>query len=97
MVFRQNTLADCEARIEQGLATFIDVGTALLTIRDERLYRENHTTFESYCRARWDFTRAYAYRLIDAAQITRNLSPNRRQTPESEWQARPLVGLEPIF
>ena len=43
----ENTaLAECEAVIERGLATFVEVGRALLHIRDERLYRAAHRTFE---------------------------------------------------
>jgi hypothetical protein len=31
-------------------------GTALLEVRDRRLYRETHATFEDYCRERWRFS-----------------------------------------
>ncbi len=33
--------------------TFYEVGNALLQIRDERLYRQTHSTFEEYCREKW--------------------------------------------
>ena len=49
-------LARHEQVIERGLATFVEVGEALSEIRDARLYRESHTTFEAYCRERWGFT-----------------------------------------
>lgn len=39
-------LASCEQRIERGLKTFIDVGQALAEIRDSRLYKGTHETFE---------------------------------------------------
>ena len=39
----------CEQVIERGLATFVDVGTALLEVRDSRLYRVAYPTFEAYC------------------------------------------------
>ena len=35
-------LTKCEATIGRGLTTFVDVGLALLAIRDRRLYRETH-------------------------------------------------------
>lgn len=60
-------LGECEQTIERGLATFVDVGRALLRIRDERLYRAEHGTFEAYCQGRWAFSRSRAYALIDAA------------------------------
>jgi hypothetical protein len=53
LVDLQKALAQCEGVIERGMKSFIEVGTALLKIRDERLYRENYGTFEEYCRKRW--------------------------------------------
>ena len=50
-------LAECEAVIERGQQTFIEVGQALMEIRDSRLYRETHATFEAYCNERWGWTR----------------------------------------
>ncbi|HZL06083.1 MAG TPA: DNA N-6-adenine-methyltransferase [Coriobacteriia bacterium] len=85
-------LTDCEQIIERGLATFVEVGQALLRIRDERLYRESHKTFEAYCRERWGMNRAHAYRQIEAAKIAGVLSPIG-DTPASESVARELVPL----
>jgi hypothetical protein len=80
-----------ESVIERGLKTFADVGSALLAIRDGRLYREQHTTFEAYCRERWGFSRSRAHRLIDAAQVCETLPMGNK--PQSERQARPLSRL----
>lgn len=88
-------LAECEAIIERGLNTFVEVGSALLRIRDERLYRQGYRDFESYCQTRWSFNRAHAYRLIDAATVVQRLSPIGDRLPTSESQARELVGLDP--
>lgn len=103
-------LAECEAVIERGLKTFVDVGNALLQIRDDRLYRAEYGTFEDYCRDKWGWQRHYANRLIGAAQVTKNLVPiGTNQTmfvnnpatwpagfklPETESQARPLTTLD---
>ena len=89
------TLADCEVIIQRGLNTFIDVGNALLEIRDNRLYKDCHATFEDYCKERWDFTRQHAYRLMEAAEVAGNLSPMGDILPATERQARPLTQLEP--
>lgn len=62
-------LAKAEATIERGLATFMEVGAALGQIRDGKLYREQHDSFESYCRDRWNFTARRANQLMDAAEI----------------------------
>jgi len=83
------TLAQCEAVIERGLSTWIDVGEALSTIRTERLYRETHGTFEDYCRDRWGFSRIQAHRLEEAAEVAQVLPIGNR--PQTESQARELV------
>lgn len=87
-------LAELETVIERGLATFVDVGNALLAIRDARLYRQSHDTFEDYCRGRWGMSRPRAYQLIQAAEIGSNLS-TIVDTPPRESQLRPLAKLEP--
>jgi hypothetical protein len=62
-------LTELEAVIERGIATFVDVGLALAEIRDGRLYRQTHSTFDDYCRERWGFSRSRGYRLIRAAEL----------------------------
>jgi len=84
-------LAACEAVIERGLATFVEVGEALLVIRDERLYRESHATFEDYCRERWSLSRARAYQLIGAAEVVSTVVDNGLPAPMTERQARELA------
>lgn len=53
--------------------------SALKTLRDLRLYRSTHKTFEEYAKHRFGYNRAHAYRLIAAAGVLENLSPNGRQ------------------
>lgn len=69
-VRERTRLAWCETRIERGLATFVEVGQALLEVRDGRLYRAEHGTFEDYCRERWGMSRSRAHRLIEASEVT---------------------------
>jgi hypothetical protein len=85
-------LAALEAVIETGMRTFIEVGNALLEIRDSRLYRDSFATFEEYCRERWKMSRPRAYQLIDAAGVVSNLS-TIVDKPQNEAQARELAGL----
>jgi N6-adenosine-specific RNA methylase IME4 len=87
--------SELEQVIELGLGAFIQVGNALLEIRESRFYRNTHGTFEDYCRERWRMERAHAYRLIDASEVAQNLSPIGDIQPSSESQARPLTGLKP--
>lgn len=83
-----------EGVIERGLNTFVEVGNALAAIRNERLYRDSHKTFEAYCQERWGMSRPQAYRLIESAEVLSSLSPiGDKITTES--QARELAKLSP--
>lgn len=90
-----NELERCEVVIKQGLQTFVEVGQALLTIRDKKLYRSSFRTFEEYCDVKWEIGKAYAFRLIGAAEVISNLSPRGDILPQNEKEARPLTSLEP--
>lgn len=91
----RDTLKICEEAIQMGIRTFVEVGNALLTIRDQKLYRQTHKTFEDYCRQRWEMSRPRAYQLIESAEIVQNLSTIVDILPNSESQTRPLASLEP--
>ena len=92
----QQELTRQEIIIKTGLLNFFEVGFALWQIKEKRLYRETHDTFEDYCRERWDFEWAHAYRLIESAKTFDNLSPiGDIPKPETESQARPLTKLPP--
>jgi phage N-6-adenine-methyltransferase len=85
-------LLECERVIERGLNTFVEVGAALLEIRDSRLYKDGYSTFEDYCRERWGMARNYANKMIAASEVVANLGTNV-PIPVNEAQVRPLVGL----
>jgi hypothetical protein len=86
----QSRLETLERVIESGLRTFVEVGEALMEIRDQRLYQD--ATFEDYCRERWGFSRIHAHRLMDAAEVVRVLPAGN--TPANEAQARELAPLK---
>jgi len=87
-------LSTLERIIEKGLSSFYEVGNALMTIRDARLYRDSHPTFEVYCKERWRMTKVHAYRLIHSAEASGAITEsNPRVTPSSERQLRPLAAL----
>jgi len=85
---------ECEKVISRGWDTFLEVGSALATIRDKRLYRDAYETFEEYCRTRWEFSKTHANRLIEAAAVAAVLTPIGVKI-KSESQLRPLVCLAP--
>ena len=70
----QRDLAECEAVIERGLSTFIEVASTLLEIRDRRLYKMTHETFDAYCQERWGWGRAYAYRMIASGEVVHSMN-----------------------
>ena len=94
-------LTQYEQIIRKGLETFVEVSNALLQIRDQRLFRSSHDTFEEYCREKWKFTARQANRYISAGGVVDNLkrdqlvSTEPTAIPENEAQARPLTELPP--
>jgi hypothetical protein len=99
------SLADLEAVVDRGLASFVEVGHALLSIRAKKLYRGLSDTFEGYCQIKWGFSRRRADQLIDAAAIAsafgdsvsneNNCSQTAPAAPANEAQARALKGVPP--
>jgi hypothetical protein len=82
-----------EAVIEAGLKKYIEVGHALMSIRDERVYKPKYNTFDAYCRERWKIKRNYANKIIDASVVAKDLGTNVPKLPEAESHARPLTAL----
>lgn len=99
----KRSLKHHEEIIADGMKSFLYVGQSLMAIRDERLYEEKYDSFEAYCQKRWNFNRAHAYRLIEAADVVSELSPigdtetkkSKQKTPivapQNESQARALA------
>lgn len=94
-ITEQASLERYERVIEKGLASFYEVGSALLTIRDSKLYRGTHGTFEAYCQDRWHLERRRAYQLMDAAVVTENVKNFTQIPPATESQTIPLSKLPP--
>ncbi|RCJ18630.1 hypothetical protein A6770_32810 [Nostoc minutum NIES-26] len=85
-----------ERKVEHA---FYEAGKALRELRDRRLYRSTHKTFEEYCRDRFGYSRRQPYLLMDAAVVFDNLKskcdPLDHILPTNERQVRPLIKLEP--
>lgn len=98
----QTELDRHEHTISENLEGFQKVGHALAAIRDAKLYRESHRTFEAYCKERWSFTKSRANQLIHAstvvAQLTAAPSENGNNCcqiqPTNEAQVRELAKAE---
>ena len=84
-----------ERRVERA---FFEAGKALMELRDRKLYRSTHKSFEDYCQDRFGYSRRQPYHLIEAAVIFDNLVEKCERSvhilPTNEWQVRPLTKLD---
>jgi hypothetical protein len=60
--------------LERGQQTFVEVGEALMEIRESKLYKQDFTTFEDYCKTRWGWNRSYSYQLMASANAVSEMS-----------------------
>lgn len=80
--------------VKDGIEKLAGIGDASLKVlRDKRLYRATHKTFEEYCQERFGFTRVQAHRKIAFGQLLDTLLPRGNTPPRTEYQARPLTAL----
>jgi hypothetical protein len=70
-----------ERKVERS---FYEAGKALMELRNKRLYRSTHKTFQEYCKDRFGFERRHPYRLIDAADVVDNLIQMRPNGTQNE-------------
>lgn len=87
MLDKRDRLGELETVIERGLTTFVEVGNAIREIRDSRLYKDSHDTFEKYCRERWGWSRRHANRQIEAANTVEILGPTGPNPNERQIRA----------
>ncbi|MEH2268040.1 MAG: hypothetical protein V7K68_06345 [Nostoc sp.] len=84
-----------ERKVERA---FFEAGKALTELRDRRLYRSTHKTFDEYCLDRFGYNRSRSYQLVDAAVVVDNLQKCPQFVdilPTAEGQVRPMTKLEP--
>jgi hypothetical protein len=86
----QIALDDCEERIQRGLKTFVEVGSALAFVNENRLYRTTHDSFESYARGRWNLSRTRSYAARAARQERRTWTDNETSTLRKQF-AQPAL------
>lgn len=55
-----------ETIIARGFGSFVEVGEALMAVRDRRLYRDRHSTFVAYLERVWQVSESRAYQLMAA-------------------------------
>lgn len=67
-------LEQLEVIIECHVPGLLELGRALMEIRDSHLYREHYRTFKEYCNVRWGISRPRAYQAIEHVEVIKNLS-----------------------
>lgn len=89
-----------ESVIASNIGAFLRLGEALCIIKDRNLQtiRDPKFTFEHYCLNKWDFGKAYAYRLMGGYKCVQNLKEEMAPHgvilfPTNEAQVRPLTSL----
>jgi hypothetical protein len=98
-------LSTAEKKLRERLedevqSAFVVAGRALKQLLEKRLYRDTHSSFESYCRDKFNFSRDSAYLKIGASQVYQNIADKLSADsllPSNENQLRYLVkaDLEP--
>jgi hypothetical protein len=92
-------LKECEKDISSRQSDFVDVGTALATIQEHKLYRgRKYTSFQGYCQGEWGLPRHTAFIKIKVSTVYKTLrqTAKKAQLPESflptnESQVRQLL------
>jgi hypothetical protein len=74
----------------------MEVGIALATIKEKKLYLEGYGTFKEYCNGRWGWTPQHTNRIIECSEFVKRLEsePTGSVMPTSERQIRPLTSLD---
>ena len=91
-------LEGLEQEVASGLSEFLRVGRALSTIRNKRLFRETHTTFDQYVVERWGLGIGATGSLITSFHIAEQLVDAGIDLPAQVTQSamRSLAKLSPL-
>lgn len=88
-------LQKLESVVQENLYGYMEMGKALMEIRDSRLYRASYVSFEDYLKHRWTSLQSmgarYAHALIAAAKVSEQVKEAGLPIPDNFSQARELV------
>lgn len=94
----EQRLSELEAVIERAQKSTLEAGKALLEIRDNKLYEYsegNYSTFEDYCRIKWNYGKSRAYQLIDSYNVFNVIKIRRDEKMSTAVDKKPP--LEQIY
>jgi hypothetical protein len=94
----RDTLLECEREVEASISEFLRCGRALSTIRQKRLYRETHPTFDQYVKERWGLGVGATGTLITSYHIAEQLEEAGIELPAQITQSvmRSLSKVSPV-
>ena len=81
--------------IEQVGNAFYLSGIALLQLKEERLYRSTHLSFDEFCQDIFGFSSDYAYLKIAAAKVYQNLIDNLPPSLGKPTNGRQTISILP--
>jgi hypothetical protein len=90
-------LAESVETIQRGMGTFLEVGRALMRIRDLRLYRNLAPNFETFCSKALGLSKQHCYNYIACSGVFEVLEARPEfagRLPQNEAQTRPLRSLD---
>lgn len=87
------TLAEDEAIIERGMASFVEVGEALMRIKEDRKYADEFESFEEYCDKRWGMSGSHVRTTMAASRAVAIATAHNLPAPPTVEAAKPLVKL----
>jgi hypothetical protein len=70
---------ELKATVHAFLQDRFKVAAALKEIHDERLYKDEYSSFDDFCHDEFGISRAYAYRLLEAAKVDAKMSTMETQ------------------
>ncbi len=101
--FKVTELQQLEQIIEkesQGLVSFDQVGTALVKIKNDRLFKPEYKSFIVYCWKKFNLSKARVYQLINASKIYQEVSTkldgNLSELQISEAHCRSLAKIKDV-
>lgn len=82
------TLTELETTVRKGLnilrRTFFEVALALSEIKQRKLYSlKGYSNYTTYCIKEWKLNKTYAYDLLKAAEVVKNLIPQIENSSEN--------------
>lgn len=94
----QGELKELVSIVNRCAQTMIEAGTALRNIRERKLWRGSHKSFDAFVKAEWGYGSDYANKMIASSEVSQKLNTIVVSTPKAleitkESQLRELTSV----